>query len=603
MDEKDKRQEEQRKRRKDEEENKEEEEKKKAGVEVLTRQQILMLCVGLGLVLLLVVITVTSVLLTVNSDPGTPETMVPFPTDGDMLEFLVRNGELQEKDGLYATWYHAANSKAEMNEALESGVMILEADVNVEGHNTANETNIPIMAHPPDVYSDNTLEEWLDAVLKSKKGIKLDFKSLQSVGPSLDLLRIKNQTGINRPVWINADILPGPNVPNFWPVINATVFFDLIEKKFPDVTISPGWKVLYLSLLPNATYSRAMVEQMYDAVKHLPQKITFPVLAVMGKNGWPHLSWLLSQSSRFSLTLWQGEENPTVNDLLFIRDNSNPQRIYYDINELVLSQFKEASKQKNRRRRFYPGGDIVNYFKPADDVGLNILWETVTDRPSLLSILKESPGGMLEIPVTSGVSSMPKIPVVESTSQPELPLQDCLHLILSSQKSWGIYLRIKSPNQLANSLQILQQAYANHLLHHPTWINMDVAHGSFNVHGYISGQEFLKTIDLNFPYVTITPSWPNEVLDQGYTPQLVDDMVELYRSTWQDVSLQVDADRLQRTEEVRRLSELLQREPRFSITVDFRRATEDFGRKSQEGFLASLWNGNKQRIFYNMPKV
>lgn len=48
--------------------------------------------------------------------------------------------------------------------------MILEADVNVQGHNTVNETNIPIMAHPPDVYSDNTLEEWLDAVLKSKKG-------------------------------------------------------------------------------------------------------------------------------------------------------------------------------------------------------------------------------------------------------------------------------------------------------------------------------------------------------------------------------------------------------------------------------------------------
>lgn len=47
--------------------------------------------------------------------------------------------------------------------------------------------------------------------------------------------------------------------------------------------------------------------------------------------------------SRFSLTLWQGEENPTVNDLLFIRDNSNAQHIYYDIYEPVLSQFKEAA--------------------------------------------------------------------------------------------------------------------------------------------------------------------------------------------------------------------------------------------------------------------
>ncbi|KAF5888594.1 protein FAM, partial [Clarias magur] len=305
-----------------------------------------------------------------------------------MLEFLLQNGEIQEKDGLYATWCHAVNSKDETKKALESDIMILEADVNVEGHNTVNETNTPIMAHPPDVYSDNTLEEWLGAVIKSKKGIKLDFKSIQAVQPSLDLLKLKNQTGINRPIWLNADILPGPNVPGFWPVVNSTQFFKLIQTKFPDVTISPGWKVLYLSPFPNVTYTQTMVMEMYDKVKHLPQKITFPVLAVMAKNAWPHLSWLLSQSSRFSLTLWQGQENPTVNDMLFIRDNSNPQRIYYDIYEPVLSQFKEAAKQKDRPRRFYTGGDIVDYFKPANNDGLNIQWEEVHDRASLLSALK-----------------------------------------------------------------------------------------------------------------------------------------------------------------------------------------------------------------------
>lgn len=53
-------------------------------------------------------------------------------------------------------------------------------------------------------------------------GIKLDFKTINAVEPSLERLRVKNQTGINRPVWINADILPGPNVPNSWPVINAS---------------------------------------------------------------------------------------------------------------------------------------------------------------------------------------------------------------------------------------------------------------------------------------------------------------------------------------------------------------------------------------------
>lgn len=45
-------------------------------------------------------------------------------------------------------------------------------------------------------------------------GIKLDFKSLKAVGPSLDLLRRLTKDGrVRRPVWINADILRGPNAP------------------------------------------------------------------------------------------------------------------------------------------------------------------------------------------------------------------------------------------------------------------------------------------------------------------------------------------------------------------------------------------------------
>ncbi|XP_035384008.1 protein FAM151A [Electrophorus electricus] len=417
--------------------------------------------------------------------------------------------------------------------------MILEADVNIQGHNTLNETNIPIMAHPPDIYSDNTLEEWLDAVLKSKKGIKLDFKSLQALEPSLDLLRKKNETGINRPVWLNADILHGPNVPNFWPVINATRFFGLIQTKFPDVTISPGWTVLYLPFYPNATYTQAMVEKMYDHVRHLPQKITFPVLAVMVKNGWPHLSWLLKQSSRFSLTLWQGSENPTVNDLLFIRDNSNPQRIYYDIYEPVLSQFKEAA-------------------------------------------------------IISGIDK-PKFPVVED-SDPELPLQDCLELILASKNPWGIYLRVKSQTQLAVSLQLLQQAYDMGLLYHPTWLNMDIAHGIFNFQGYMTGQEFLRTINQIFPHVTVAPSWPQEALDQGYTLQLVKDMIKLFQGTWQDVSLQLQAVYLERSET--RFKSLLQNQPRFSLTVEHRTGKE--GLSGGNHSVTSLHKGYRELTFYNM---
>lgn len=50
--------------------------------------------------------------------------------------------------------------------------MILESDVTLEGYGTPQVKPIPIMAHPPNIYSDNTLDQWLDAVLASPKGEK-----------------------------------------------------------------------------------------------------------------------------------------------------------------------------------------------------------------------------------------------------------------------------------------------------------------------------------------------------------------------------------------------------------------------------------------------
>ena len=41
-----------------------------------------------------------------------------------------------------------------------------------------------------------------------------------------------------------------------------------------------------------------MVEKMQELVGALPQRVTFPVLAVMARAAWPHFSWLLAQSDR-----------------------------------------------------------------------------------------------------------------------------------------------------------------------------------------------------------------------------------------------------------------------------------------------------------------
>lgn len=75
-------------------------------------------------------------------------------------------------------------------------------------------------------------------------------------------------------------------------------FLALVQEKYPKATISPGFTTLYVPQLPNSTYTQAMVEKMQELVGALPQKVTFPVRAVMTRAAWPHFSWLLSQSER-----------------------------------------------------------------------------------------------------------------------------------------------------------------------------------------------------------------------------------------------------------------------------------------------------------------
>ncbi|KAG7525673.1 FAM151A isoform X1 protein [Solea senegalensis] len=480
----------------------------------LTKQQLIIICLTVGLVILLTVITVTAVLLTKESGSPVPS------TGADMLDYLVQSGNISEPDGLLATWFHRANKKEEMNKALASDAMILEADVTVKGLGTPSEEPIPIMAHPPDIFSDNTLDQWLDAVLPSKKGIKLDFKSLKSVGLSLDLLRQKNSDrGINQPVWLNADILRGPNVPGFLPPVNGTVFLQLIQEKFPHVTLSPGWKVAYGPPLFTESYNRSMVEEMYSLIKDVPQRVTFPVHALLVRDGWQHLSWLLNQSPRFSLTLWQGSNHPNISDLLFVRDNTHHTRVYYDIYEPTLSQFKEAAGLQGRVRTFYPGGDLMDFLCPNHNSdtsflstavtqrsSLNVHWFTVTDRASLLAQLTDGAGergGMLVVRMFSDITR-PGVILVEGSgkSLQPLTLQDVLQLLeQSADARWGLYLRVHTQQLLEASLTVLSSAYSRGTLYRPVWIDVDSLQSS----------EFVSTVERLFPYVTIVltqHSWP-----------------------------------------------------------------------------------------------
>ncbi|KAM5160475.1 protein FAM151A [Callospermophilus lateralis] len=491
--------------------------------------------------------------------------------DADMLEYLLSLGQISHLDGLSVTWYHAANSQEEMKAALSSNTMVLEADVTVHGLNTANETGVPIMAHPPAIYSDNTLQQWLETVLASSlKGIKLDFKSLKAVGPSLDLLQQLTEAGkVQRPVWLNADILRGPNVP--LPIeVNATQFLALVQEKYPQATLSPGWTTLYMPLFPNNTYTQAMVEKMQELVGALPQRVTFPVRAVMVRAAWPHFSWLLGQSERYSLTLWQGASDPvSVDDLLYIRDNTAAHQVYYDLFEPVLSQFKQQALNTTRKRVYYTGSSLIPILQPPAGDGLDVEWllpEVQGNGRTAMITLPDREGVILLDVGLQGTAAGDPVPIVRAPGSAALTLESCLLQLATRPGRWGLHVHIAEPAALRPSLAILAHLSALGHLPRPVWVGATISYGSFVVPGHTAGKEFLKAVAEVFPHVTVAPSWPEEVLGSGYGERLLMDMLELCQGLWQPVSFQLQARPLDQSM-VGAMARLLAASPRATVTV------------------------------------
>ncbi|XP_036113091.1 protein FAM151A [Molossus molossus] len=538
-----------------------------------------------------------------DPQPGCEQDAVCRP-GADMLDYLLSLGQISQRDGLLVTWYHAANSQKDMRAALESNIMILEADVNIEGLNTANETGVPIMAHPPAIYSDNTLQQWLEAVLSSsQKGIKLDFKSLKAVAPSLDLLRRLTENGkVRRPVWVNADILKGPNVPISIEV-NATQFLALVKEKYPEATLSPGWTTLYVPQFPNSTYTRAMVEKMQGLVGGLSQRITFPVRAVMVRAAWPHFSWLLGQSDRYSLTLWQGASDPlSVDDLLYIRDNCATHQIYYDLFEPVLSQFKQLAMNATRTRSYYTGGSLIPLLQLPGGDGLSVEWQVPDIRGNRTAATLQLPEkeGMillnvgLQKPADGGA-----VPIVNASGSPALPLESSLLQLAAHPGRWGVHLHIAEPTALRPSLAVLAHLSDLGHLSRPVWVGATVSHGSFAVPGHVAGTELLAAVAEVFPHVTVAPGWPEKVLGSGYREQLLTDMLELCRGLWQPVSFQLQAGPLgQSTAGV--VAKLLAASPRATVTVEHSPAESSYT-SVRTGLLAAR-AVDRTRVYYRLPQ-
>ncbi|XP_008558649.1 protein FAM151A isoform X2 [Microplitis demolitor] len=240
------------------------------------------------------------------------------------------------------TWAHAVNDALKLNLTLaDESIMMVEADV-VLGTVDDSMDVIPIMAHPPKNTSNLSLEDFLTAIVANgKRGVKLDFKTIEAFDVSLDILA-ENRPNMTFPVWLNADILSGPVDSEATPV-DATQFIEKAKKAFPESTLSVGWTTRYgiLPLISSGNYTEAQIDEMIKTVSNVSQPVTYPVRAGLAVNDISVWSKLLNNTAdkNATLTVWSGAGDPVdINGLIKLIQEIGYDRVYVDVPESIRKE-------------------------------------------------------------------------------------------------------------------------------------------------------------------------------------------------------------------------------------------------------------------------
>lgn len=178
----------------------------------------------------------------------------------------------------------------------------------------------PVMGHPPAKTSDISLDQFLRQILAfnnkntstTKKGVKLDFKSTEVFNGSQALLQ-ELWPLMDYPVWMNADILPGPvNNTQTLPV-DADVFLQGC-KKFTNAVLSIGWTTRWGKDFKEGSYEQVHVDTMTSAIRNnsVENKITFPIRAGIAANSQLELQNLyldLNKTNNVTMTVWSSQDD------------------------------------------------------------------------------------------------------------------------------------------------------------------------------------------------------------------------------------------------------------------------------------------------------
>lgn len=258
-------------------------------------------------------------------------------------------------------WDHAVNSFNHLRTSLaDNNTNMIEADVVIGTYESALrqlEIDVPIMAHPPANKSDLKLETFIHYVVQYntnetnviKKGIKLDFKTIEAFSGSASVLETLNYTLVQ--TWFNADILAGP-VNNTETIPVDPVQFFNISQKFNESVLSIGWTTKWSKDDRDGAYTDVDTSKMLELIKtnKVQHKITFPVRAGIAANSLQQLKKLIQdvdeyqKSNTTTLTIWSSndEDYIDIKKLKELIDGIGKNKTYLDVGKKVEDELQKG---------------------------------------------------------------------------------------------------------------------------------------------------------------------------------------------------------------------------------------------------------------------
>jgi len=237
-------------------------------------------------------------------------------------------------------WSHSAITIEKVREALDATeITAIEADIllgktsdckDQEGVEKTQGRLVPIMSHPPEYTSELSTQKFLEMTTydpaspnrrRLRKHLKLDFKDLESVLPTLKMLQDLNAESNGKVIFLNADIIAGPGRNSDDVVVSASAFLEtclgfVVSQKEANFAFSLGFKVDVVSIFGHSHEELEAMSALVDKY-NLLQKSAGIVLAInarlLSKHFLPFDNFL-NRYPTAQLLVWTGSGEPPISN-------------------------------------------------------------------------------------------------------------------------------------------------------------------------------------------------------------------------------------------------------------------------------------------------